>query len=1049
MTATTAYNSTEAVLDSLKPFQRRTVDYVFDRLYSASDGVRRFLVADEVGLGKTLVAAGVIARAIERLTALDTARIDVIYICSNQGIARQNINRLRNNLGIEATPLAERITLLPYNLQTLNNRVNLIALTPGTSFSRGKAEGVAKERVILFRMLTDVWGNLGYSARQVFRGSLRSVKRFQDYERYHPRQRVDQGIMDRFRSEVGERGSDLYCEFTELRDRIAGRRGPDVYRIRSPFISKLRRILAHACLSALEPDLVILDEFQRFRDLLNSDTESGELAKRLFEYEDTHTQVRTLLLSATPYKMYTNRSDEDDHHYRDFLRTVQFLKEPDGSTDSLEVSLSRLRSEISLAASGGEIDAKATSRLAHHRDTIQSELRSVMSRTERRGRDAGGDPMLDLVEIDVDLREDDVKAYLQARAVAQAMDAPGVMEYWKSTPYLLSFMGRYKLAELVRDTVTRDPTGEVARLVRNSPGLHFNSETTSRRDELEAGNGRMRSFLDDTRKSNLRKLLWLPPAMPEYTLGDDFENARTATKSLIFSSWTMTPQAIAVMGSYDVEREYIPATDRWVSSGLSLTGTAYSVFAFLYPSATLADAGAPLRYSANNPSELFDAVKERLRPQVEALIRDAAAEGDPQDIWYAAAPILLDQTPADDLHWLHQTRDNADQAEPATWRELVNRVIAGVANPASLGRPPGDLLDVMTALAAGSPANATLRTLARVTSASPTNLDLKRAAERSAWAFRTFFRAPASEGLLRNLYNPVIPVGAAGAYWRRALAYSIEGGLSAVLDEYFHLIGESQGSNIGFDAFADSLRKSLRLGSSSLNVSEWSSNGNGIQRSVHPMRQHFARRYGNDERSDSEQQARLHLDDVRGAFNSPFWPFALATTSIGQEGLDFHWYCHSVTHWNLPSNPVDLEQREGRVNRYHGHAIRKNIAQTVGKETLGRVRADIEAGKSLNPWDVAYRLADDKFKDDEGLTPHWVFPKGDARILRHSPALPLSRDAVRRDALKQSLAVYRMVFGQPRQDDLLEFILREVRDEDRESIAKALMIDLSPPVQSL
>ena len=116
MTATTAYNPTEAVLDSLKPFQRRTVDYVFDRLYSASDGVRRFLVADEVGLGKTLVAAGVIAKAIERLTALDTARIDVIYICSNQGIARQNINRLRNNLGIEATPLAERITLLPYNL---------------------------------------------------------------------------------------------------------------------------------------------------------------------------------------------------------------------------------------------------------------------------------------------------------------------------------------------------------------------------------------------------------------------------------------------------------------------------------------------------------------------------------------------------------------------------------------------------------------------------------------------------------------------------------------------------------------------------------------------------------------------------------------------------------------------------------------------------------------------------------------------------------------------------------------------------------------------
>jgi len=36
------------------------------------------------------------------------------------------------------------------------------------------------------------------------------------------------------------------------------------------------------------------------------------------------------------------------------------------------------------------------------------------------------------------------------------------------------------------------------------------------------------------------------------------------------------------------------------------------------------------------------------------------------------------------------------------------------------------------------------------------------------------------------------------------------------------------------------------------------------------------------------------------------------TTSIGQEGLDFHYYCRKIVHWNLPSNPVDLEQREGR-----------------------------------------------------------------------------------------------------------------------------------------
>ena len=74
------------------------------------------------------------------------------------------------------------------------------------------------------------------------------------------------------------------------------------------------------------------------------------------------------------------------------------------------------------------------------------------------------------------------------------------------------------------------------------------------------------------------------------------------------------------------------------------------------------------------------------------------------------------------------------------------------------------------------------------------------------------------------------------------------------------------------------------------------------------------------------------------------------------------------------------------------------------------------------------------------------FLKGDARIQRHSPVLPLSRDADRLVALRRSLAVYRMVFGQPRQDDLLEFILREIPEEQRDGLAAALTIDLSPPV---
>src|SRR5207253_6941130 len=89
------------------------------------------------------------------------------------------------------------------------------------------------------------------------------------------------------------------------------------------------------------------------------------------------------------------------------------------------------------------------------------------------------------------------------------------------------------------------------------------------------------------------------------------------------------------------------------------------------------------------------------------------------------------------------------------------------------------------------------------------------------------------------------------------------------------------------------------------------------------MRGRFAMRLADYK---DEEGGAARLGSVRDAFNSPFRPFALATTSIGQEGLDFHPYCYRVYHWNLPGNPVDLEQREGRVDRYKGHAIRLNLA---------------------------------------------------------------------------------------------------------------------------
>src|SRR5580704_15217704 len=104
-------------LDLLKDFQRETVEYVFRRMYTDPNPTTRFLVADEVGLGKTKVAQGLLARALQHLDD-KIKRIDIVYVCSNQAIAKQNLNRLNPLPGADFN-FATRLTLLPLELRGL------------------------------------------------------------------------------------------------------------------------------------------------------------------------------------------------------------------------------------------------------------------------------------------------------------------------------------------------------------------------------------------------------------------------------------------------------------------------------------------------------------------------------------------------------------------------------------------------------------------------------------------------------------------------------------------------------------------------------------------------------------------------------------------------------------------------------------------------------------------------------------------------------------------------------------------------------------------
>ena len=72
--------------------------------------------------------------------------------------------------------------------------------------------------------------------------------------------------------------------------------------------------------------------------------------------------------------------------------------------------------------------------------------------------------------------------------------------------------------------------------------------------------------------------------------------------------------------------------------------------------------------------------------------------------------------------------------------------------------------------------------------------------------------------------------------------------------------------------------------------------------------------------------------------------------------------------------------------------------------------------------------------------PYWVCD-GDAKIERYVYPYALSLDGPRYEQLKRDLALYRLAFGQPRQEDLLKLLDRRSDEE----LAVTEVIDLKPP----
>ncbi|MFH1965052.1 MAG: helicase-related protein, partial [Acidobacteriota bacterium] len=788
----------------------------------------------------------------------------------------------------------------------------------------------------------------------------------------------------------------------------------------------------------------------------------AELAQKLFLYPD----VKTLLLSATPYKMLTLDYEDEDDHYPDFLKTLDFLFNSKIELEAIKQEIQNFRQSL---YSQGSVSSDSCCRA---RDALQARLSKVMCRTERVGSTKDQDAMLSECRDKLALESRDLHDAVLADRVASSVGARDIIEYWKASPYLINFLRRYEFRKKLEAQCEEPSEALISALSSNASRLLKKADMMKYR-KLVPSNPRMRDLFSLTIDQGLWKILWMPPSMPYSKPEGAYAEVKNATKYLVFSAWNVVPDAIASLCSFEAERRMLAGYHKKIrhdelyddlhpllryarSPDGRLTGM--PVVGMLYPGPSLASLVDPLQIAMDyqgegliSTEELLKKAESILEPHVRPLLAGAVESAQEDQRWYWAAPArmaawhfpgLKDWMLNYEQGWYSVSADGEDD-KGEIFKEHLRRFTKAMDRNLDppLGRPPDDLLRILSLIAVAGPGTCALRSLRRQCPNLAWDAQaLLKGTVMISEGFRTLFNLPETMALLRDGDTDKV-------YWQLVLEHNLKGNIQSLLDEQAHCLCESLGvidesEDKRAEAIGESIGSALSIRTSPLQLDEVrvSAESRKVELESYRTRCRFALRFA--ELKDEKGSTLARADTVRDAFNSPFRPFILASTSIGQEGLDFHTWCHAVIHWNLPTNPVDLEQREGRVHRYKGHAIRKNIAMNYGLESLksnNLLKAD--------PWKWMFEQANlEKLPEKNDLWPYWLYElEGGAKIERHIPILDYSREALLFHRLKKMLAAYRLVFGQPRQEDLLAYLMDRQEDTSSGPDPDAWRICLEPP----
>ena len=1029
-------------LAMLKDFQRATVERI-DALYRNKQ--KRVLVADEVGLGKTLIARGVIAKMAKIRFEEGDDLFKVVYVCSNQNIARQNIRKLdifktgyddiaETRLSMQHLKAEEQ----EITAKKKNQYIELIPLTPQTSFRVTQGAGSMDERALMYAVLswlpefknnTALRNRLGHTLQHGVKDDSWNWRVSVSPNSFEKRvlccnQKTDGKYPESVLSEI--KASPVY---KQMADYLIGTDNNSGIVSDYDLICKLRRLFAEISVGRLNPDLVIMDEFQRFRFLIeNQDIDSKLLTDKFLTDKSDNVQdlVRVLLLSATPYKLYSTpeeiQDSGEDSHYAEFMSVMKFLMESESAFSDFKTIWSDYSNSLRELSSGD------ISILSMNKNKAQDSMYSCMCRTERNSVMESGDYIEDGTKNNhLSISEGDILAYIDVQRILEetGLRISLPVDYVKSCPYILSFMQNYEAKKKLTEYFRKNQ--DKVEILR-SKWLWLNKMAVNKYKPLPPVNARFERLKKDAVDAKSALLLWVPPTRPYYAPQGAFKEVDSFSKILVFSAWEMVPKMIASLLSYEAERLAIGklggdyfAKNRSPQGRLTFkvdSGRAASMtlLSLVYPNKALADLYNPIEFIKAGITDL-KVIEKDIREKVHKLLAPFRSMPQvdsrlPDNTWYYLVPMLFDGKERIKQWSEHTTSD--EKGFNAHKEALLNLL----EEPLNLGKEPVDLEETIVDMVLGSPAVCCLRAY---------NGNIVWATQ-LAKVFRRRFNTPDATAIVDLAYSRRKDDD---AHWQDVLHYCKDGNFQSMLDEYFHLIKEGEDID---EKRHKQILDALTLHTASPEVesfNEFKARINGdISNRERKMRSNYAVAFGQT-RGEAEGVVN-RKDSIQGSFNSPMRPFVLATTSIGQEGLDFHLYCRKIMHWNLPSNPVELEQREGRINRFKCLAIRENVVRKYGGIQF---KDDV--------WEEMFKAAEgEKGKHQSDLIPFWCFGKEQiVKIERLLPFYPMSRDENNYTHLIKILNYYRLTLGQPRQEELLEYVFSEIKDTIK---LKQLFIDLSP-----